>query len=133
MASEVFFDYYTDDRPPRNLIRDWYALQDDEVRIEFDATLRLLEAMPDWTATDIVKPLEAEHVGLTEIVIDIKKKRPFRHIRPVGIWNLPERVFILLLGCEKKGRIYIPPNAFGVALKHKARLDAGRGAIDGHI
>ena len=132
MPSDVFFDYYTDDRPPRNLIREWYALQDDQVRAAFDGTLDLLEAMPDWTDTDIVKVLE-KHLGLTEIVIDIKKKRPFRHIRPVGIWHPQERLFILLGGCEKSGRIYIPANTFDEALKYKARLDAGRGAISGHI
>ncbi len=133
MNSGVFYDYYTDDRPPRNLIRDWYSLQDDEVRAEFDGTLTLLEAMPDWTKTDIVKQLERTHIGLTEIVIDLKRRRPFRHIRPVGIWHPPERVFILLMGCEKSGRIYIPANAFDEALKHKARIEAGRGAISEHI
>jgi len=87
MKSGVFFDYYTDDRPPRNLIREWYTLQDDEVRAAFDARLALLEVMPDWANTDIIKRLERTHAGLTEIVIDLKQKRPFRHIRPVGIWH----------------------------------------------
>lgn len=136
MSSKVFFDYYTDDTPPKNVIRSWYLDQDARVCAAFDAVLTLLElkeTKEEWLRTGLVKELHRQHTGLTELIIDIKDKRPFRHVRPVGVWHPGERIFILLTGCEKSGRIYAPAGAFSDALKYKMWLETGRGVISEHI
>lgn len=58
--SSVFFDYYTDERPPRNLIREWYGNQDARVRAGFDGVIDLLETQHDWSHINPVKELERE-------------------------------------------------------------------------
>jgi hypothetical protein len=131
MSQWLFLDYRTEDRV--YLIREWYRRQDGAVRAAFDATVTLLAEKPDWSKTKMVKELTREHTGLTELVINIKRQRPFRHIRPVGIWRPEERLFIFLTGCEKYNRVYIPENAFNEALKYKAHFEAGRGTIHGHF
>lgn len=130
----IFFDYYTDERPPRNLIRDWRAKQDDRVRAAFDGTIELLESRSsDWSDIDLIKMLERECAGLWEVIIDLKDKKPYRHIRPIGIWHPEERIFILLGGFEKSGRTRIPDDACSEALKYKAQYLSGRGVIDDHL
>lgn len=133
--SSVFQDYYTDERPPRNLISLWYSSQDARGRAAFDAQIRLVESYSprDWERLNPFKLLRRECAGLWEMVVDIKDKRPFRHIRPIGIWHSEERLFILLGAFEKSGRIYDPANACAEALKYKAQCESGRGAINDHI
>lgn len=131
--SSVFFDYYTDERPPRNLIRLWRAGQDARVRAAFDITLELLESKADWSDIDAVKRLERECAGLWEVIIDLKDRKPYRHVRPIGVWRPDEPIFILLGAFEKSGRIRIPQDACAEALKYKAQYEAGRGTIDDHI
>ena len=110
----------------------WYAAQDEEVQAGFDATLTTLRATMDWTDTDIwqFKALTRNDAGLGEIRFNLKGP-PLRRFRPVGIWPpIVEREFILLLGCEKlRNGIYIPNDAFAVALEYKRRCDAGIGEV----
>ena len=98
-------DYVTEDG--QNLILDWYEIQDDAVRAQFDVTLDILKAVQDWTDEDVeeFKPLTKKHVGLGEIRFDVPAlapgaKRPHkRRFRPVGIWpSLNDGEFILILG-----------------------------------
>ena len=125
-----------------NLIRTWYERQEDVVRAQFDATLAILRATEDWEAQNVeeFKPLTKAHVGLGEIRFDIEAralgaKRPHkRRFRPVGIWpSVKDREFILILGCEKYGRTFIPHAAFDIAMDLKAKLEAGKGTICEHI
>src|SRR5947209_2825045 len=118
--SSVFWDYYTDERPPRNLIRAWYGQQDERIRSAFDGVIGLLESNPDWSV-DPIKPLERECVGLWEVIINLKDKRPVRHIRPIGLWHPEERIFIFLGAFEKSGRNKIPAEPCREALKYKAQ------------
>jgi len=133
--SSVFQDYHTDDEPPQNLIRGWYLVQDDRVRAAFDARIALVESFSpaDWQRISPIKPMERECAGLWEVILDIKDRRPFRHIRPIGVWHSEERLFILLGAFEKSGRIRIPANACSEALKYKVQYEAGRGTINDHI
>ncbi len=132
--SSVFQDYYTDDEPPRNVIREWYLAQDARVRAFFDARISFIGSFSpiDWKRLNPIKPLEREGAGLWEVVLDIKDKRPFRHIRPIGIWYSEERLFILLGAFEKSGRVRIPVDACSKALKYKAQYEIGRGKINDH-
>lgn len=140
MALWTFFDYITEDN--HNLIEDWYSFQDPEVQAEFDATLFVLAATDDWEDPHVeeFKALTRKHMGLGEVRFHISAfapgaKRPHRRrFRPVGIWpGFVHREFILLLGCEKRGKQFIPHDAFGVALTHKALLEAGRGTTREHV
>jgi hypothetical protein len=140
MALWRFFNYITEHGD--NLIADWYDAQDPEVQAQFDATLFLLGATEDWGDEKVMefKPLTGKHVGLGEIRFHVialapGAKRPHRRrFRPVGIW--PPRVdheFVLILGCEKSGRTFIPHNAFDLALNYKSLIEQGRGTISERI
>ena len=139
MALWRFMDYCTESG--QNLIQEWYEAQGDAVKAEFDATLLTLGATEDWTATgvDEFKVLTGRHAGLCELRFDIGVREPGsrksskRRFRPVGIWRLEYRDFIILLGCEKSGRIYIPADAFDLALEYKALFEQGRGTICEHV
>ena len=114
-------------------IQEWYAAQDEGVQAAFDAVLTTLGATVDWIDTWQFKALTRNHVGLGEIRFKLEGP-PMRRFRPVGIWPpLREREFILLLGCEKNRHVYIPPDAFMVALQHKRQLEAGEGEIHDYV
>jgi hypothetical protein len=140
MALWKFFNYVTEDN--RNLMDEWYTAQDPEVQAEFDATLFILGATEDWEDENVeeFKALTKAHAGLGEIRFSVDalasgaKKPHRRRFRPVGIWPpAMNREFVLILGCEKSGRTFIPHDAFGVALRHKALLEQGRGTISERI
>jgi hypothetical protein len=140
MAVWAFSDYITEDGV--NLISDWYDAQDPEVQAQFDVALYILGATEDWEQDGVeewFKPLLRRHAGLGEVrfYIDAKapgaKKPRRRRFRPAGVWPTPiGREFILILGCEKRGMTYMPHDAFGLALRHKALLEQGRGTTREH-
>src|SRR5436305_8517936 len=142
MSRWRFLDYYTGDEPPRNLIREWYSKQDKRVQAAFDATLNTLEGTKDWADPEVpeFKFFETgEFAGLSELrfhILEVSKetKRQIRRrFRIPGIWYPVAHEFILLLGCEKSGRIKIPQNAFELAMELKLAWEQeGRGSIDGH-
>ena len=140
MALWRFLEYVTEDG--RNLVAEWYEVQDPEVQAEFDVTLLLLSATEDWEDEEFeaFKPLTKKHAGLGEIRFYINALAPGarqahrRRFRPVGIWPpSTKREFVLILGCEKRGRQSIPHDAFGLALRHKALLEEGRGTTHERI
>jgi hypothetical protein len=120
-----FWDYY--DKDGNNLIVQWYLAQEVAVQAAFDWTLYTLAATEDWTdpRIDEFRVLTGRHFGLCEIRFDLVINRVKRRFRPAGIWRPVQRDFILLLGCEKSGRIYKPQNAFDVALGYKSRFEQG--------
>ena len=129
-----FLDYVTED--DHNLMQEWYVVQDPEVQAQFDATLLILGAVEDWEDEDVEesKPLTCEHQGLGEVRFHVEAlapgaKRPHRRrFRPVGIWPpVVSHEFVLILGCEKSGKTFMPHDAFGLALCHKTLLEQGRG------
>jgi hypothetical protein len=140
MALWRFFDYITESGD--NVIMDWYGVQDPEVQVQFDVTLLILGATENWESDRVeeFKPLERQHIGLGEIIFHINAlapgaRRPHRRrFRPVGIWpTAVYREFILLLGCEKRGRQFIPHDAFGVALRYKTAFEQGIGTTHEHV
>jgi hypothetical protein len=133
--SSVFQDYFTDEKPPQNLIRTWYLSQDARVRAAFDARVAFIESFSnvDWKRLNPIKPLERDCAGLWEVLIDLKDRRPFRQIRPIGVWHSDEKIFVLLGAFEKSGRIHTPANACSEALKYKAQYQARRGEIHDHF
>ena len=136
MALWRFFDYRTDDWPPRNPIQEWYGKQDLAVQAEFDATVAVLVATEDWEKAKEFKILTRNHAGLAELrfsVITTKgKKKIIRRFRPLGIWHKETKEFIFLAGCEKAQGLYDPQNVFELALDYKAKIEGGRGEICEH-
>ena len=137
MAAWRFFDLVIDDR---NLIAEWYATQDARAQAAFDAALTTLAAVEDWLNPPLeeFKVLEKAHAGLCTVRFDVKtfnpetKKLVPRHFRPATIWHKEKRELILILGCEKSGRIYFPNNALDTALKYKSRYESGEGYLVEH-
>ncbi len=114
-------------------IQDWYRAQEVEVQAAFDAALTTLRATVDWLDTWQFKELTRIHRGLGEIRFKLDGPR-VRRFRPVGIWPpIVEWEFILLVGCEKQRNIYVPDDAFTLALDYKRRLEAGEGEVHDYI
>ena len=102
-------------------------------RLRLDVALTTLSATDDWSDTRQFKELTKSHTGLGEIRFKLEGP-PIRRFRPVGIWPpIVEREFILLLGCEKNRNIYVPPDAFTLALEYKRRWDRGEGEIHDYV
>lgn len=126
-----FLEYRTEDR--RVPIREWYDGQDPAVRAAFDATLITLGAATDWSGLGEVKELERQHAGLTEFIVEVTAKGKKRHYR-VAVLCRPETFeCILFTGCEKSGRVTIPPGAFDLALTYKKWLEQRRGTTHEYI
>jgi hypothetical protein len=127
-----FLDYRTDEEKPRNLIQVWYGQQNRDVQAEFDATVAVLAATENWQKAKEFKLLKKKHFGLGELRFAVRAKtygkEMTRRFRPVGIWRPEANEFIFLIGCEKVPRgVYVPANAFDVALVFKSKLERGEG------
>ncbi len=136
MSRWSFIDYYTDDDPPRNPMREWYDSQDAAVRAQLNATLITLAGIEDWTDRDVKEFKffeDGDFAGLGELRFYIIQNGKKRRFRIPGIWRRERHEFILLVGCEKSGRIKIPPNAFEVAMSLKLAWEQdGRGSLHEH-
>ena len=141
MTCWTFREYVTEEGI--NLIRRWYAEQDDQVRAEFDVTIRILKGTESWLDPEIdeFKLLTGAHagLGLGEIRFSVEVKRPGapkakkRRFRPIGMYHETEREFILILGCEKFGMNTVPTGAFDLATRHKTEFDQKRGWTHDHF
>jgi hypothetical protein len=124
-------DYHTEDAG--NLINPWYAAVDDKVRAAFDGVLDILRATKNWDDPDLYQFKNfttGSFVGLSELRFSIwEKSKIKRRFRPLGIWRPQDSEFVLILVCEKSGRLKKPANAFELALEYKAQFDLGKGKI----
>lgn len=135
-----FLDYYTVGETPVNVTGKWYEAQEPKVRATFDATIRTLEGSDDWSQMEEFKYFDiGPYAGLGELRFHILERSKVtkrfvkRRFRIPGIWKPQEKIFILLGGCEKSGRIKIPQDAFEQAMKMKNDFEIyGRGKIDDH-
>jgi hypothetical protein len=117
-----FMDYHSP--AGKNLVEDWYCgLETDAVRAEFDVTLKVLSIAPDWRGMSEFKCLGAK--GLCEIRFKVANVQ----YRPAGFFGPGERTFSIYVGCQKKGNIYKPPNAFDLAADRKAKVLRGEGSL----
>jgi hypothetical protein len=122
-----FMDYCSE--AGNNLIEEWYFDHDASVQADFDTTLDLLAGTHDWRGLREFKMLAGKHSRLGEIRFKTKKVQ----YRIAGFFGPPSRAFTLLVGCEKRQRIYKPPDAFDVALKRLSLYRQGRGTIREHF
>ena len=124
-------DYYTEANV--NVIYQWYASQDSSVQVGFDFVLQEVLGTNDLTDSKQFKPLKRQHLGLWEIVLEVRENQQRRQLRPVGFWNYGQEDFILVSACEKSGRFTIPQGAFDYALDIVGQFfHEGRGAIREH-
>ncbi len=131
MRVERFWDYYT--KEGKNLIHDWYEIQDDPVKVAFDFVLKEILGTKDVTDSKQFKAMRRQHEGLWEIVLEVLHQGRKRQFRPVGFWGHSERDFILVNGCEKSGRFTIPGGVFNSALDIRNRyFEQGEGEIYEH-
>lgn len=141
MMPWTFRQYVTEEGT--NLIRSWYAAQDDQVRAEFDVTVAVLRETENWldAAIEQFSLLTGRHggLGLGELRFWIEErptgapKARKRRFRPVGIYQPAQREFIFILGCEKFGMNTVPVGAFDLAAKYKKEFDEGRGWTHEHF
>jgi hypothetical protein len=128
-----FMDYH--DPSGTNLIRRWYEGQDKRIQAVFRYAINEISATRDLSDTPSFVRLQRRHVGLFEIrfeIIEAGNKK--RHFRPVGFWNLNANELILVDGCEKSGRVTIPPGVFDSALDIQWRYyHEGKGSIYEHF
>jgi hypothetical protein len=129
MALWQFMYYWTEDE--KSPVGDWYNCGHPRIQAAFDATQLILGETEDWTTPNVLefKVLKDRHIGLGEIRFNLELNGIKRRFRPVGIWPPSGNTFIVLLGCEKSGRIYIPNEAFDLALKYKRWYEQQRGGI----
>jgi len=113
-------------------MQQWYEAQEVPVRAKFDAVLLTLAGTPVWDdePRDEFKVLTRIHVGLAEIRFKLVDGRTTRRFRPLGIWPpVVPNEFILLLGCEKSGRMVIPNGAYEHALDYKSDFENCKGFL----
>jgi hypothetical protein len=133
MRVERFMDYY-DEESGTNLIEHWYEGQDDSVQAQFDFVLKEILGTHDLTDSKQFKPMRRQHLGLWEIVLEVREAGRKRQIRPVGFWDYGERDFILVGACEKRGNFTLPERAFDSALDVLGRFfHEGRGTVHEHL
>jgi hypothetical protein len=123
MSHWVFLDYCSNDG--RNFIQEWYGNLSTTAQADFDLVMYILRATKDWTKRKEYKALTEKHVGLSELRFKTNKVQ----YRPVGVCKVESREFVFLLGCEKSGRIYRPPNALDSALELKKMFEQGLGEV----
>jgi len=121
------------------LIQEWYLSQKEPVQSAFDQTLAALSMVrrvADWEEYEIGKLLHDRHDGLFEMKFRVGKRkfRPagFILMHPTDDGEMGEA--ILIIGCEKSGRIYVPNNAFDTALRlRNSYLNDNKGTIHEHF
>ena len=110
----------------------WYRSQSEDVQAAFRDALINLGRRADWKGNRLFKECRRTHKGLAEIRFSVGAKgRPnFRRFRLIGISNISNREFILLVGCEKPERANtIPKDAFDLALDLKTLLEREKGRV----
>jgi hypothetical protein len=124
-------DYH--DPGGQNLARDWYKAQIAAVRAAVLYAVNEVESTEDLEKNGTFNPLVRDHRGLftLRISVEIDKKR--RQFRPVGFWSLNAGELILAGGCEKSGRVTIPPGVYDNVLDIQlAYYHNGSGTIYAH-
>jgi hypothetical protein len=121
MAAWRFMDYCS--AAGNNLIEEWYWDIPDAARAEFDVVLWTLSIAQDWRGMREFKSLGFD--GLCEI----RFKSENVQYRPAGFFGPGTRTFSIYVGCEKKGKVYKPPDAFDLAAKRRSKLVRGEGTL----
>lgn len=112
-----FMDYHSE--AGNNLIEAWYLDLPVEAQADFDRTLKTLSITADWKGLKEFKHLGRD--GLCEILF----KTNGVQYRPAGSFD-GERTFVIWVGCQKKQKVFDPPDAFVLALKRRSLYKQGK-------
>jgi hypothetical protein len=105
-----------------NKIQEWYDGLPDDAQAEFDVTLRLLAGQREWRlARQEFKMLSGKQKQLGEMRFSSNNVQ----YRPIGMFQ-PGRIFVILIGCSKKGTRYTPDDALDTAVKRRRDVDQGK-------
>jgi len=121
MALWRFVDYCSP--AGNNLIEEWYLDLPEEAQAEFDVTLKILSITEDWRGLS-----EFDSLG-RERLCEIRFRAEHVQYRPAGWFGPGPRCFSIYVGCQKKGRIYSPPDAFDLAMKRRSKVVRGEATL----
>jgi hypothetical protein len=123
MALWRFMDYYSE--AGNNMIQEWYKRRDPDVRADFDTTLKNLSIAPapEWRDMKEFKHLGRE--GLCEVRFTTANVQ----YRVAGFFGPGERTFSLYVCATHKQKVYNPPNALDLAIKHRNGVKNGKGTL----
>jgi len=121
MALWRFMDYCS--AAGNNLIEEWYLDLPEEAQAEFDVTLKGLSITEDWRGMS-----EFDHLG-RDGLCEIRFKSANVQYRPAGFFGPGAKYFSIYVGCQKKGKIYDPPDAFDLAIKRKGKVARGEASL----
>jgi hypothetical protein len=108
----------------RKAISDWRRnVLSPARRAIFDTFLDRIAKMESWT-TEICRPLKGRYSGRWELRWTAEK---VEH-RIFGYYSGP-KVFVMLIGCTHKGKIYDPPGAFETMMDRLRKLQTGQGGL----
>jgi Phage derived protein Gp49-like (DUF891) len=114
MALWRFMDYCS--AAGNNLIEEWYLDLPEEAQAEFDVTLKALSITEDWRGMT-----EFDNLG-RDGLCEIRFKSANVQYRPAGFFGPGVKRFSIYVGCQKKGKVYNPPDAFDLAIKRKGKV-----------
>ncbi|MGA3077552.1 MAG: type II toxin-antitoxin system RelE/ParE family toxin [Bryobacteraceae bacterium] len=107
------------------MIQEWYKHRDPSVRADFDTTLNNLSIAP---APDWRNMKEFKHLG-REGLCEIRFATANVQYRVLGFFGPGKNTFSLYVGATHKQRIYNPPDAFDLAIKHRNSVKNGKGSL----
>jgi hypothetical protein len=124
MALWRFMDYHSE--AGNNMIQEWYSRRDPDVRADFDTTLSNLSIA---SASEWRDMKEFKHLGRGEGLCEIRFTTANVQHRVLGFFGPGEHTFSLYVGATHKQKIYKPPNAFDLAVKHRNSVKNGKGSL----
>ncbi len=125
-----FYEYV--DATGRNALRVWISGRPKHTA-RLDILLAHLATIPDskyWDTGETNTPFKwltkvKAQLGLGEIRFHVDGLAQ----RPAGCLGNAPSTFVLLVGCDKQGNRYFPPDAFGQAAKARDEYRAGIGTV----
>ena len=125
MALWRFMDYCS--AAGNNLIEEWFWDLPEDAQAEFDVTVKTLSITEDWRGLS-----EFDNLG-REGLCEIRFKAGKIQYRPAGFFGPGPRCFSIYVGCQKKGKVYDPPDAFGLAIKRRGMVQRGEASLSERI
>ena len=124
-----FKDYLTP--AGTNVIAQWYRKElSPQEQADMDALLETLEKTEVWPHDNFRALSGAKYAGLWEIRWWGDQRVP---LRLIGYLDRDKKEFMLLMGCNHKGKIYKPPGAIDTALtRWKQLTNEGQGGNCDH-
>jgi hypothetical protein len=86
-------------------MRDWYELQNDEVRAEFDLGMDIFRSHKEWSDANGVRALTDKYSGLHEIMITFRTEDEDdddeQSFGAIGKWKADSNEFVIFNVCDR--------------------------------